>query len=203
MQPLIQLVWWELFELNWFHLTCNHKYTKTIMVLISKACTVWCWSTHICKEQNGYPLQSSKLQVKGWIYRDLSTCLLVSSHLVIWNWLGCYSAKLYVLGLVWAVSFPSVVFQCRLQKLVSPVASQCGAFSTKFRQWHSSVELFQLSFSSGVPVYPASLRRVAQWYPSVQWVNQWYSGVHRTNECTLAQGKGPFVYNRYGESCLS
>ena len=24
----IQLVWWELFELNWFHLTCNLKYTK-------------------------------------------------------------------------------------------------------------------------------------------------------------------------------
>ena len=35
----IKLVWWELFELNWFHLTCNPKYTKTIMVLISKACT--------------------------------------------------------------------------------------------------------------------------------------------------------------------
>ena len=35
----IQLAWWELFELNWFHLTCNPKYTKTIMVLISKACT--------------------------------------------------------------------------------------------------------------------------------------------------------------------
>ena len=42
----IQLVWWELFELNWFHLTCNPKYTKTIIVLISKACTEWCWSTH-------------------------------------------------------------------------------------------------------------------------------------------------------------
>ena len=35
----IQLVWWELFELNWFHLTCNPKYTKTIMVLTSNACT--------------------------------------------------------------------------------------------------------------------------------------------------------------------
>ena len=32
----IQLVLWELFELNWFHLTCNPKYTKTVMVLISK-----------------------------------------------------------------------------------------------------------------------------------------------------------------------
>ena len=44
----IQLVWWELFELNRFHLACNPKYTKTIMVLISKACTEWCWSTHVC-----------------------------------------------------------------------------------------------------------------------------------------------------------
>ena len=35
----IQLVWWELFELNWFHLTCNPKYTKTIMAFTSKACT--------------------------------------------------------------------------------------------------------------------------------------------------------------------
>ena len=58
---------------------------------------------------------------------------------------------------------------------VSPVASQCGAVSTKFIQWHSSVGLFQLSFSSGVPVYPASIRWVAQWYPSVLWVNQWHS----------------------------
>ena len=35
--------------------------------------------------------------------------------------------------------------------------------------------LFQLSFSSGVPVYPASIRWVTQWYPSVHWVNQWHS----------------------------
>ena len=44
----IQLVWWELFELNRFHLACNPRYTKTIMVLISKACTEWCWSTNLC-----------------------------------------------------------------------------------------------------------------------------------------------------------
>ena len=44
----IQLLWWELFELNWFHLTCHPKYTKTIMVLMSKAYTEWCWSTHMC-----------------------------------------------------------------------------------------------------------------------------------------------------------
>ena len=58
----IQLVLWESFELNWFHLTCNPKYTKTIMVLISKACTELCWSTHMCSEQNWYPLHSSKIQ---------------------------------------------------------------------------------------------------------------------------------------------
>ena len=61
----IQLIWWELFELNWFHMTCNPKYTTIIMVLISKACTEWFGSTHMCKEQTWYPLQSSKLQVKA------------------------------------------------------------------------------------------------------------------------------------------
>ena len=35
--------------------------------------------------------------------------------------------------------------------------------------------LLQLSFSSGVPGYPASIRWVAQWYPSVHWVNQLHS----------------------------
>ena len=79
-------------------------------------------------------------------------------------------------GRVWVVTLPPVVFQCRLQKLrVSPVASQCGADSTKFLQWHSSVGLFQLSFSSGVPVYPATIRWVGQWYPSLHRVNQWHS----------------------------
>ena len=73
---------------------------------------------------------------------------------------------------------------------VSPVASQCGADSTKFLQWHSSVGLFQLSFCSGAPVYPTSISWVAQWYPSVHWVNQWHSSVHWTSQCTLAQGKG-------------
>ena len=70
------------------------------------------------------------------------------------------------------------------------MTSQCGADSIKFLQWHSSVRLFQLSFSSGVPVYPASIRLVAQLYPSVHWVNQWHSGVHWTSQCILASGKG-------------
>ena len=55
------------------------------------------------------------------------------------------------------------------------MASQCGPDSTKFLQWHSSVGLFQLSLSSGVPVHPASIRWVTQWYPSVHWANQWHS----------------------------
>ena len=40
---------------------CNINYTKTIMVLISKAWTEWCWSTHMFEEQNWYVLQSSKI----------------------------------------------------------------------------------------------------------------------------------------------
>ena len=80
---------------------------------------------------------------------------------------GCYSPPQF---------FP-VVFQCR-QKLL------------KFLPWHSSVGQFQLSFSRGVPVYPANICWVAQWYPSVHWVNQWHSSVHWTSQCTLAQGKG-------------
>ena len=38
---------------------------KTIMVLLSKACTEWCWSNYTFDEQNWYPLQSSKLQVNA------------------------------------------------------------------------------------------------------------------------------------------
>ena len=72
------------------------------------------------------------------------------------------------------------------------MASQCGPDSTKFFQWHSSVGLFQLSFSCGVQLYPASIRWVPQWYPSVHWVNQWHSSVHLTGQCTLAQGKGVY-----------
>ena len=77
---------------------------------------------------------------KCWIYRNLSSCWLVSRHPVILNWHGCYSAYLYVLGRVWAVTVPPVVFQCRLQKL-------------EFLQWHTSVGPLQLSFSSGIPVW--------------------------------------------------
>ena len=51
----------------------------------------------------------------------------------------------------------------------------CIAEQSEFLQWHSSLGQFQLSFSCGVPVYPANTRWVTQLYPSVHWVNQWHS----------------------------
>ena len=60
-----------------------------------------------------------------------------------------------------APGLPPVVFQCRLQKLVSPVASQCGEVSIKFFHWCSSV--------------PSNIRWVIQWYSTEHWVNHWHS----------------------------
>ena len=137
-------------------------------------------------------IAEQQTRIKGWIYRNLSTCLLVSRHLVISNWHGCYSACLTIcVGAFVGCHSPSSGVSVEAAKVrVSPVASQCGADWTKFLQWHHSVGLFQLSLSSGVPVNPASIRSVAQWYPSVHWVNQWHSSVHWTSQCTLAQAKG-------------
>ena len=102
----------------------------------------------------------------------------MSRHLVILNLHGYFFALLYVPGRVWAVTVLPVVFQCRLQNLrVSPVASQCGAVSTK---------------SSGIPVYPASNRWVAQWYSQCTLGQpvafQWHPNVQRASQCTLAEG---------------
>ena len=82
----------------------------------------------------------------------------MSHHLVIWNWRGCYSACLTIcVGACVGCHRPSSGVPVYAAKVrVSPVASQCGADSTKFLQWHSSVGLFQLSFSSGIPVYTGS-----------------------------------------------
>ena len=84
-----------------------------------------------CVKQNWYPLQSSKLQVKAgytetgplayWCPAILSFQTDMDATLHAW---------LYVSGLVWAVTVPPVVFQCRLQKL-------------EFLQWHSSVGCFK------------------------------------------------------------
>ena len=54
---------------------------------------------------------------------------------------------------------------------------------SKFPQWHSSVGQFQLKFSSGVLVYPASIRWVTQWYSNVHWAIQWHSSVNWTCQC--------------------
>ena len=91
----IQLVWWELFARNWFHLTCNPKYTKTIMALIKGMHRVMLKYSYVLRAE----LASIAQQLtpsEGWIYRDLSTCLLVSRYLVISNWHGCYSACLTI-----------------------------------------------------------------------------------------------------------
>ena len=61
----VHLVWRELFELSWFHMYCNPKCTKTIMVLTSKTYTEWSWSTYRFEEQNCYAVDSIKLQVKA------------------------------------------------------------------------------------------------------------------------------------------
>ena len=47
-----------------------------------------------------------------------------------------------------------------------------------------------LSFSSGVPVYPANIHWVVQWYRSIHWVNQWHSsGIPVHNGPVSAQCK--------------
>ena len=74
-----QLVWRKVFELNWFHLNCNPKYTKNRMILISNAWTEWCWSTHTFEDQNWYPLQSRKLQFKD---EFTETCPLAAWSIV-------------------------------------------------------------------------------------------------------------------------
>ena len=76
----IQLAWRELFELTWFHLYCNLKYTKTLMVLTSKACTEWCISTGTFERHSWYAFESSKLQVKAEFTK---TCPLAASCPVI------------------------------------------------------------------------------------------------------------------------
>ena len=90
----IQLVWWELFELNWFHLTCNPKYTKNYKGALIKGMHRVMYS-HVLRAELA-SIAEQYTPSKGWIYRDLSTCLLMSRHLVISNWHGCYSACLTI-----------------------------------------------------------------------------------------------------------
>ena len=100
--------------------------------------------------------------------------LLPSCHFKLWWMLFCLTMGACVCV---GCCNPSSGVPVQAAKVrVYPVASQCGTVSTKFLQWHSSVRLSQLRFSSGVPVYPTSIHWVAQWYPSVHWVHQWHSG---------------------------
>ena len=41
----IQLVWWKLFELNWFPLTCNPKYTKIMCLVTGTMVAVVCYQS--------------------------------------------------------------------------------------------------------------------------------------------------------------
>ena len=109
-------------------------------------------------------------------------CLLVTRHLVISNWHGCYSACLTIcVGACVGCHGPSSGVPVWAAKVrVSPVASQCGAVSTKFFQLCSSVPC---KYSLGGPV-------VSQCTLDQPVAFQWHSSVHCTSQCTLAQGKG-------------
>ena len=109
---------------------------------------------------------------KGWKYRDLSTCLLVSRHLVISNWHGCYSPCLTICvgACVGCHSLSSGVPVQAAKVRVSPVAFQCG--------------LFQLSFSSGIPVYPAIS---AGWPSGIPVYTGSTSGIPVAFQCSLDQ----------------
>ena len=148
----MQLVWRGFFEVSWFHVSCNPKYTKTIMVLISMACTEWCWSTHTCEQPNWNALGSSKRQVKteftetcpldDWCPVILSFQTGMDVTLLNYICLGVYGLLTY---LQWC---SRVVYVAIVR--ASPVEFQCGTVSTNF---------FQLC-----PNVPCNIRLVAQWH---------------------------------------
>ena len=124
------------------------------MVLISKACTGWCWSTHVCKEHNWYPLQSSNLQLNS---EFTETCPLVSCFAAILSFKTGMAATLlsYMCqGVLQSLQWCSNV-GCK--RRVSPVAFQCGAISTKFFPvvFQCTLQVFAWS-PSGIPVYNGS-----------------------------------------------
>ena len=89
----IQMVWRKVLQLSWFYLNSNSEYSKTLMVPISKACVEWCRTAHTFEEQNWYPLQCSKLQVKLNLQRPVHLLLGVpqSCHFKL-DWHECYSS---------------------------------------------------------------------------------------------------------------
>ena len=124
-----------MFELSWFHFYCNPNYTNTIMVLISKARTEWCWSIHTFEEQNCYALESSKLQIKVEFTETCPRAAWCPAGLSFQTGMDATLLKYMFLG-VWAVT-------------VTPVVFQCGAVSTFFFQLGSNVHC---KYSLGRPV---------------------------------------------------
>ena len=88
--------------------------------------------------------------------------IIRSAHFPAWN---PVCIQLVLVRIVWA-KLISIHLQPHIHK------NYIGAhISSDIQVWGS----FNKVISSGVPVYPASFRRVAQWYPSVHWVSQWHS----------------------------
>ena len=121
------------------------------MVLISKACTEWYWGTHTFEELNWYALQRSELQVKA---EFTETCPLAA-------W--CPAILSFQIGMGATLLNYMCLRVCgMLQSL-----QWCSSVSCNIQSFSSDIFVgqFQLFFSSGVPVYPASIRWVAQWFP--------------------------------------
>ena len=140
------------FELSWFHLNWNPRYTKNIMVFISNACTEWCWSTHTFEDQ-WYPLQSSKLQVKA---EFTETCPLAAYCPVIFS----FQTDATLINCMWfgVCGLLKSLQWCSRVGCNSPVAFQCRTVSTKF---------FTVAFQCTLQDLAGSPR-----YPSIHWINQ-------------------------------
>ena len=132
-------IWWELFGLDWFHLTCNASIHKNYNGAHIKGMhRVMLKYSHVLRTELVSIAESSKPQVKA---EFTETCPLADWCPAILSFQTGMNATLlnYMCLCVGAVTVPPVVLQCRLQKL-------------DFLQWHPSVGQFQLSFPSGVPV---------------------------------------------------
>ena len=133
-------------------------------------------------------IQSSKLQVKAeftetfplaeWCFTMLSFQTGMDATLLSYMCRG-------VCGLLQSLQWCSSV-GCKIR--VSPVASQCGAVSTKF---------FPVVFQCTLQIIAGSPSCIPV-YTGQPVAFQWHSSVHRTSQCTLAQGNdtGSLVQKR-------
>ena len=118
------------------------------------ACTEWCWSTHTLENKTGMHCTAVDSSVCV-----LFVCLFFSGG-------GGGEGGISTEFFQWWSSV-----QCRLKW-------------SKFFQWHSNVGQLQLSSSSDVPVYPASIRRSPGGIPVYTGS---ISGIAVALPCTLAQ----------------